>query len=324
MNRRRFLQEVGTGTVVGTGGCLSLPTTSSDAPARTRTPPQSPPGRPTDEQPYPPYTSEPYDADRVIGYETIDPDTAPLYLEPSVGSRTLPGASSSFTLHNRGDRPFMTNDYSWTIHRWEADRWWRVAPKGIPAIGMAELSPGNAKTWQLTVTNDDLSQPAIDFTGRQAISVSGLGGGIYAFGIDGWWKDRDSRRLVAAARFPLDADQLALRPSGAVTGATRDGETVTVTADRELGTEAHPAVFVLERATDTAGAVRSITEQVLRSWPLRDALAYAVPDVDRVRVEAPTMATPAFGIQEGWPPITYEGHTFRVSAHRRDKETTVG
>lgn len=259
-----------------------------------------------------------------------DAETAPLVMTTAVESASLPEARVEVTLENASDRTFATNFHGWKLHRWEASRWWFVRPTVWPEPLM-HLEPGDTYTWTLTVDNTTLDRPSVAARAPadHVVRLAGLGGGMYTFGLEGWWQDEDhSRTRVALARLELDGPQLGLPPSRAVETVLRDGATVRITADKgAVGEEARPATFVLDRIAppETDREPRSrITEQLLAEWPLRDAMAYMRPDVDRVEVRARTGTRPPFGVHADDPPIEYEGALYRMRAVDRETETTTG
>lgn len=313
MRRRRALHVAGPGAVGLVAGCVTDRPPAGGQPAPTRTPASGDPGRPSDEAPSPSYTGFHDDVDQVVGYDQVDPPSAPLVLEPSADARSPPDAAYTFVLRNQGDRGFTMNPYGWSIHRWEDGAWWYVAPMGAK-VPLHEVAPGEAYSWHVSVTNERVDRPDLTAGGRADIQIRGLGGGTYAVGIDGWWTGEEEGRVVPAARFRVDADQLTLQPSRAVTEATKAGDTVEVTAENPGEDTTEPALYELTRVDDATDAAKTITETLLRSWPRRDAFAYTLPAVDRVRLEARTAGTPAFGVQDDWPALTYDGGTFETAA----------
>lgn len=241
-------------------------------------------------------------------------------LEPSTNAVSLPTGEIAFTLSNGTDRTFRTNFYSWAVYRWEDGRWHHVAPTMTPDP-LHSLPPGDSHRWTLTVDDTDLSKPSFRTQGTADVTVEALGGGTYAFAVDGWWADQEAtptyeHKSVRAVRFPIEGDPLELEPSSAVTDVQREGDAVVVTATNERAAqtdEDRPATFVLAHDESADDPRQLITEQVYRSWPLRDALAHAGPDVAEVRVETTTTSVPAFGVAEDRPPLAYDGRTYRLS-----------
>lgn len=317
VRRRQVLTAAGSAATAGLAGCANGLISGGRAP--TRTPPAHTPRTPTADAAYPDYEPADGHLERLLGYDEIEPASAPLVLEPGVRHAELPRSTLSFTLRNRSDRRFQSDFYGWALHRFEAGAWHYVAPPGAKIIG-SELPPGESHTWDLTVANADLASMDLTDGGTESLTVRGLGGGIYAFSIDGWWAGEGrAARVVAAARFRLAGGPVALRPSDRVTEATLSEGTVTVKAQNPEYQDAPPAVYRLERAPDATDPATVITEWAIRSWPQRDALAYLTRDVETVRVETQTgaVAGDPFGVSSDWPPMAYEGDAFWVAAERR-------
>mgnify|MGYP000625106965 FL=1 len=352
MDRRAFLASVGGLGTVGFAGCLddatgagpstggdpttptetSTPTdtpamtdrdTSTDdtptdgTPDDTPTPTATPSGTPPHDAPFPHGRD---DVSRVVWFREVSNPEETLHLAHSASSVSLPG-EVSFTLHNNADRRFMSNFYGWALYRWEAGRWRHVAPLAVNQPLMS-LAPGESHTWTVALSNENLERPQFRSGGTTDVSVEPVGGGSYAFAVDGWWENQDEtptyeHQTVCAARFELDGPQLPLVPSSAVTNTRRDGETVVVEAD-EPGDDGTPATYVLTRDDSVADARELVTEQVYRQWPLRDALAHA-DDAAEVRVETTTGVTPLFGVQtEEELAVSYDGSTYRITAEERE------
>ncbi|PSQ19407.1 hypothetical protein BRD00_01925 [Halobacteriales archaeon QS_8_69_26] len=319
-DRRRFLgllAAVGTASVAGcTASGSGDDTTPTPDPTSTRDPTT---GQPPDGNRYPDYGD---DVARVVGYEDVDPPTDAVYVEPGSEGVTLPSGEISFTMHNGTHRTFATNFYGWRIDRWE-DGWHHVAPRFVNQPLM-HLRPGGSHTWRITVDNTDLrdaEKVSGNVGGTTDVTVPALGGGTYAFAADGWFEGDGSttssvpeheRQTAVAARFTVEGPALELSLSDWVTDTARDGDTVTVTpGDRPERESSRPATYVLRRDPDVEDPRTLVTEQVIREWPLRDALAALEPGVETVRVETTTGAYPAFGIHEPVA-VEYEGETFGV------------
>jgi|GEM_PF-1023293 len=353
MDRRAYLASVAGLGAVGLAGCLDDATgagpstggdpgtspdtsTPTDTPAMTDqetptdgtptdgtpddtpTPTATPSGTPPHDAPFPHGRD---DVSRVVWFREVSNPEETLHLAHSASAVSLPG-EVSFTLHNNADRRFMSNFYGWALYRWEAGRWRHVAPLAVNQPLMS-LASGESHTWTVALSNENLDQPLFRSSGTTDVSVEPVGGGSYAFAVDGWWENQEEtpayeHETVCAARFELDGPQLPLVPSNAVTGTRRDGETVVVEADEPGDNEGTPATYVLTRDDSAADLRELVTEQVYRQWPLRDALAHA-DDAAEVRVETTTGVTPLFGVQsEEDPAVSYDGSTFRITAEERE------
>lgn len=327
MDRRALLRRLSVLGAVGTAGCVAAPdsdrgdgsTPGSDSMTLTpMEPPSGTVGAPPADAPFPPGRD---DVDAVIWSGGDANGERWLRMEPPDGPARLPEDAVEFTLHNGGDRTFETNFYGWALYRLEDGRWHRVAPTSWPQP-LTPLPAGESHAWTVQIDTTDLSPYQFRTQGTTDLSVGPLGGGTYAFAVDGWWADQSAtptyeHQTVAAAAFAVEGDPLELVPSDAVVEATRDGDTVTVTADDPAATDSdrtREGTFVLRRNDEADGGRTLVTERVYRHWPLRDALAHADSDVTEIRVETTTAGVPPFGVQDDEPPVTYDGRTYRVSA----------
>lgn len=318
MRRRRLLGAlpfVLAGCAAGPGeGPATDDGTDAPADATTTDPTTTTDGDPTtrpDPAAYPDYGD---DVDRLVGYDEAGEDP-PILLEPSATEASLPRAELSMTLANRSERAFKTNFYGWVLHKRVEGEWFRVAPRYWPQPLMT-LDPGAEHTWRLRLRRETPPTGASSAGGTEDLTLVGLGGGTYAFAVDGWFADTDyEHKTVGAARFDLDGDPLTLAQTSAVTDVSRDGGVVTVRAENPSGADdGRRGTFVLTRTDEADEVRRLITEQVVRRWPLRDALAQVEEGVTEVRVETRTSTYPAFGVQDEAPAISYDGRTWAVSA----------
>lgn len=342
MHRRSFLASVGGFAALGVAGCLddrstggpggddpsggdatptATPGTPTDGTATgpgTPTATPTPPGTPPHDAPFPPGRE---DVDRLVWYREVSDPDGRLHLSYSASSVALPG-EVSFTLHNNADRRFMTNFYNWALYRWEGGRWRHVAPLLVNEPLMT-LEPGESHTWTVTLSDGNLETPEFRASGTSEVTVEPVGGGHYAFAVEGWWDGQDEtptyeHKTVCAARFEAEGRQLPLVPSSAVTGTRREGDTVVVAAENPRGSDGTPATYVLTRDDSASDPRELVTEQVYRQWPLRDALAHA-DGAGEVRVETTTGTTPLFGVREDEDPaVAYDGATFRIGAEERE------
>ncbi len=337
MRRRRLLALLSATTAAGVAGCLgdegtteSDPGGTPDSTAGTEpggTPdattdggpsgdgPSDLPGVPPGEAGFPPDAD---DVDRVVWTDDVADQTDQLVLDRAVASTTLPDASATFTLHNRGDRRFHTNFYDWALYRRENERWNLVAPRFVNQPLM-ELPPGQSHAWDLSLSSRTPADRGLHTSGTDDVSVRPVGGGTYAFAIDGWFPEQTAtptheHKTMFATRFELEGPDLTLEPSNAVTSVTRDGDVVRVEATGDTNEDARQATYVLSRASEAEAVHELVTEQAYRQWPLRDALAHAEDGVTEVRLRAGTSTHPAFGVHNDDPPsFTYDGTPWRVT-----------
>lgn len=305
-SRRRVLSALCAGGSALLAGCTA-PSARQDAPF-----PQD-----SDSDACPPFEQ----TDQTVCYGAVDPEELPVVLVPE--SRTIqPNGATEFTLRNQSDRTFYTNFFSWQLSKRVAGDWYYVAPQAVPQPLMG-LPPGEEHTWTMTVETGRVSdgEPIRQVGGQESMTIAGLGGGHYGFGISGGLDSGSGTRSVGlAAGFELNADPLRLVPTDAIVETAWDGDTLVATSNRSMPDgEEEPDEFVLERMDDSATDARQvIAEQVVRNPQLRDTLALCRQyDADRIRLEEYSATLPPFGVSE---PLTYEYQAdhYRVSARERD------
>jgi hypothetical protein len=240
-------------------------------------------------------------------------------LTPPTQRGSLPTATFEFTLRNETDVRFDTNFYAWRVWKRVDGEWFHVAPQGWNDPLMA-LGPGDSHVWKLTVDGRENRAPSTAASGTETLSLTGLGGGTYAFVVDGWFATADHENSVGfAARFDLGGDPVELTPTSEVTETTREDGTVVVDTAHEAGDGARRAAFVVERLGTDSGETpptdvrRLVTEQVLRDRRLRNTLPFFEDGVETVRLEEQNSVWPAFGVRRPQR-IVYEGVHYRLSA----------
>lgn len=356
MNRRALLVSLGSVTLAGcttdggpadgatrtesestTGASSPEPTTAEPDPPNVGVPPGEASGPPWDD-----------DVKRVVSWTEATEET-PVRLTPARSRGSLPTASFEFTLRNDADSRFAFNDYGWSVWKRTGGEWFRVAPQQWPEP-LRYLAPEEAHTWTLTVDNSRLDgvpaseasgkssgsersertdgNPLSPAQGRRSVTLVGLGGGTYAFTIDGWFASENYENgLGFAARFELDGDPVELAPTNDVT-ARRDGDTVVVTADAESGDDSQTAAFVVRRVDGESGeggddgdVRRIIAEQALRDWNLRNTFPFFEDGVETVRLEGRSESAPPFGVAETGE-IEYDGERYRITSEEADTADT--
>lgn len=257
------------------------------------------------------------DSERAVCYEAIDPNEVPLVLIPEKQS-VQPEKPTEFTLRNQSGQRFDTNFYHWQLHKRVDGSWYYIAPQSWPAP-LTPLAAGEEHTWTLSVATGRVSNgDLIDHVeGTESLTVPGLGGGHYAFGIDGWFEAGSPKeRIAIAAGFELNADPLQLTPTDAITETEWDGETLVAHSTRGEpdGETDQRDTFVLERINNSeTTSERVITEQVVRNTQLRDAIALSQKyDADRVRLEEFSTSVPPFGLQDAHM-YEFQGDRYRVT-----------
>jgi hypothetical protein len=322
MRRRRLLRAL-PATAVLAAGCLARDSsdgsTTEDETASTTTADDGGSAEDidgTDPDGFPPRGSD--QVDEVVWFR--DSEDGPMAIEPAATAGELPTAEFAFTLENGIDRTFETNFYDWTLAKRVDGEWYYVAPRLVPEPLM-RLEPGDDHEWTLTASSERANTRYPSAADKSDLSVRGLGAGTYAFAVDGWFEDADyEHQTVFAARFELAGDPLELTPSAAVQQVTRDGDAVTVRAEGVDSEDAREATYVLERTEDADDAREMITEQVIRRWPLCDALAHVEDGVRAVRVVSTTGSVPAFGVLDDRSPVRYDGDAFRVRVEDPNRE----
>lgn len=234
-------------------------------------------------------------------------------LDASATSGTLPAAAFEFTLANGTDSVYHTNFYDWSLWKRVDGAWWKVLPWVVPEP-LHRIAPGASHTWTLRVDNDRYgSDPLADTVAADAeLRVAALGGGEYAFAVDGWFGSYDEGATVAfAVPFELAGAPLELRPTGDVTGTHRDGDTVVVETAPEADGDG-PDALLVRRVEAASDARRLLPEHAVRDPRLRNTLPYFEPDVDAVRLLHPSTRHTWLFDGEGRFSFTYEDRGYEV------------
>jgi len=250
---------------------------------------------------------------------------ASLSLTPADDELDLPADSTTFTLANDTDYEYHANFYGWSASKRVDGEWFHVAPQFWPQP-LHILPAGASHEWSFAVDNDQ--SPTGGSSTDQDVTLAGLGGGEYAFTVQGWFPlgdDHDSFHVALGAHFELLGDPVELTPTDDVS-ASRDGDNVVVTTDEEPTEEEEPSAFVVELSGVPQGQpVRErITEQIVRPGPgtasrplFRNTIPFFEEGVQTVRLEAPDATIPPFGVDEPQY-IRYEGETYEISTKRLD------
>ncbi|WP_049970330.1 hypothetical protein [Haladaptatus cibarius] len=241
------------------------------------------------------------DEKQVICYENADSETN-LLMTPSKAQAELPEDTVSFTLSNETGTTFTTNNYDWDVWKQVDSEWFYIAPRAVPEPAMM-LKSGGSHTWTLTIDNTNLEDAIGTTGGTEEVTLAGLGGGIYAFGISGWFQGQNYDASVGVAtRFELVGDSLSLTPTNDLTEVNRDGDEKHVRASE---------TDVTYRATRVENPdeepMRKLPEQVIRITPIRNLLASFEDGVSRVRLDGRNTY-----LGETPQHIEYEGVTYRI------------
>ncbi len=246
----------------------------------------------------------------------------PIVLVPEAQS-VQPEQPVEFTLRNQSEQQFETNHYHWQLYKRVDGDWYYIAPEFWPEPLML-LEAGDEHTWTVTVATGRVSDgdSIENVEGTESLTLAGLGGGNYAFGTDGWFAAASYEDSIALATgFNLNADQLQLTPTTAISETEWDGETLVARSTRgeSDGEDDQPDKFILERIDGSEiDAERVIAEQVVRNDQLRDSIALSRKhDADRVRLEEFSSSIPPFGLQDA---RTYEfgGQQYRVTVREEE------
>ncbi|WP_231183055.1 hypothetical protein [Haladaptatus sp. DYF46] len=230
-------------------------------------------------------------------------DGTALRMVPSKTSASLPKANLSFTLRNETGVTFTTNYYDWSVWKRVDGEWFHIAPQVVPEPAMM-LESGGSHTWNLTVDNTDLDAAGVGAEGTEDVTLAGLGGGTYAFGIRGWFRGQSYENgIAAAARFELSGDPLELTPTSDLEVVSRNGDEKHV----RVGDEKRRTMVATRVETPSTDAKRMIPEQVVRS-PLRNLLASFEPGIRRVTLDIDRTAIYVSDPQV----IEYEGQVYRI------------
>lgn len=328
MRRRALLASLG---ILGLAGCTDSPATDPASPTSEPTPTATSPG--TDVPPDGTPTGTPPDAgvppgdstcpavevDRVVCAPETDPESVPLALTADSRSGSLP-ATFEFTLANGTEATLHINFYDWGLWKRVSGEWFYIVPREIPEPLM-RLPSGESHSWRLTAEHE-LPEEFNRWYGSWTDSgtVSGLGGGEYAFTTGGWFGDYDDGHFGFGVLLEFDAPELTLEPTDSVTDSSRDGDTVTVRGTGDDSDDARRAEFVLTHVDDAEEPRSLIPETAAQDYRLRNTLPFFEEGVERVRFVAENAVVPAFGVTEPYT-VSYRGELFRVTADELETET---
>ena len=242
-----------------------------------------------------------------------DPDSVPIALSgrPASGTVSLP-ESLRFELANDTEGTFQTNPYDWRLWK-RVDSEWSVVAPDVILDPLLLMPPGDSHGWTLTLEHSLPASPDSGYYGAWDASgtVEGIGGGEYAFTTGGWFDTAEgTQNLGLGVRFTVDAPQTTLEPSDAVTGVSRDGDTVTVRGESipSDGPPVRTTEYVLVRDESDAESRRILPEVAARDRILRNTLSYVEDGVREVRyLERNRGFDTRFGLT---PRFTYEGERF--------------
>lgn len=257
-------------------------------------------------------------ADRTVCYDAIGTESIPVVLVPETQTMQ-PDQPTEFTLQNRSGQELQTNFYDWQIYKRVDGNWYYIIPESTP-LPLMRLEAGGQYTWTVTLVpggvSDSASRSAIEEP--DVVTVTGLGGGHYAFVTNGSLPTVSSgmTNIALAAGFDLHTDPLELTTTEAITETEWDGETLIArtTRGRPLDTDDQRDAYVLERIADSdTTAEQVIIEQVVRNDQLRDAIALSQAyDAERVRLEEFSRYTTPFGLDGDVRKYEFRGNRYQV------------
>jgi len=249
---------------------------------------------------------------------------ASLSLTPADDELDLPADSTTFTLANDTDYEYHANFYGWSASKRVDGEWFHVAPQFWPQP-LHILPAGASHEWSFAVDNDQ--SPTGGSSTDQDVTLAGLGGGEYAFTVQGWFPLGDDHDSFRGAR-------RALRVTGRPGRTDADRRRLGVAGrrqrrrDHRRGTDRRRGAVGVRRRTlrRPAGATRQGTHHRADcparsgdgSRPLfRNTIPFFEEGVQTVRLEAPDATIPPFGVDEPQY-IRYEGETYEISTKRLD------
>ncbi|WP_226012162.1 hypothetical protein [Halomicrobium salinisoli] len=247
-------------------------------------------------------------------YHESDADTR-AFVRPATERLELDGRLE-FEFVNHSREPLECG--GWSLYKLVDGQWFRVEPERS-AIDCSPLGPGERSQWTIRAFNGG----TIPCYGRECFTADYLGGGTYAVAA-GFGPNTDG----SGALVELVGDPVEIVPTDDA-AAERDGGTVTVTTERYR--EADPSFRgrVVLTPVDDESEQRSstprsspthgdhellIAEVIMRSQnrTLRNGLAYAGDDVDRVVVRTGVAARDATDPGEDRRRFRFRGRAYEV------------
>lgn len=258
--------------------------------------------------------------DRVVC--SNDPPEDALVFEPEPERAELPHAEVECRLENELDRPFESNFFHWSLHRYRDGEWYHLGPYAIPQP-LHTLPPGETHVRRLVVDNSDLERvrpPEVDTADDEyGAGRHGLGPGAYAMAIR---SGSEGPETAYAAAFALEGDPVPLVAPTTVTGTEREGDRRDVfvestSPDHDLD---RYDLTVRRRPDPPREAHTLVREQVYhsRNVGLRAALAN-VEGVDEVVVRGDdSQFTRHHTSGRGPDFVAYDGETFELEVDPYD------
>lgn len=253
---------------------------------------------------------------RVVCTPDLADPSMQMAMQPADATGRLPTAEFTFTLENTRDTAFRTNFYAWRVQKYVDGEWYHVTPQLWPEPLM-EIGPDDSHAWQVTVDNTDLERSLPHPQGTDSVTVVGLGGGTYSFGVEGQFgEDGSAPQTAFVTRFELDGSPLKLTPAPGIADRARDGDTVLLEWRADAG---EPRTYrITQLPSVPTGAKRVIAEQAIREDPLRTGLAM-FEQWSRI-VEIRTGADALEGFVVDVPPGSEQTIAYRDTGYRIEVE----
>jgi hypothetical protein len=202
-------------------------------------------------------------------------EKAATYLEPS-DEIVEPPATVTFRLINRSDQPVRNRGIGWRLYKLVEDGFMEVAFTRIRGQRSRQIPPGRYHTTEVRLSHGSVDE------GHDDVSVSHLGGGVYAY-TDGFGFED----ALPATLIEVDAPSIEdVEPPEDAT-VERNGDTVVVTTDAWRESDEEGETFVVTRAQEADEAEPLIPEQLYNAENgLRYALPFFEEGVETVEVRA--------------------------------------
>lgn len=147
MQRRALLASVGTGAIVGAGGCLVAPWSSDDPDDGTSTGDSVVTSTDIADQPCPPYD---VDTGSAVCSHTVDTDEASVYLETDRErgkiANGIPTELITLTLHNESPEDLAVDPHGWRIRHNDGSGWEDV-PREVRREDDLTVEAGGEASW---------------------------------------------------------------------------------------------------------------------------------------------------------------------------------
>jgi hypothetical protein len=163
--------------------------------------------------------------DRLADATVVCPDdSAKLTVSLSKQVGSLPRSEISIIIRNDADEEFSWGSYSWTLSKYDGKQWRYIAPLAVPA-NLDSLAPTESHSYRVIVDNTAFYGTESYMTDDE-LTLSGLGPGVYAFTVDGYFESTADTKVVTAAPFGFASEGPAVRPTDAVAKIDREDSTL--------------------------------------------------------------------------------------------------